>query len=399
MSERGQKITYEPGAGGSPPSVFRFPVQGEPGVCPVRMPTNDQQAVVLRSRSTVAAALTDARFSLNVDSRYAVTGAAYQSQDGLLRLDPPVITTIRREIAHTFSSKEIEKWKPEITQVAKGLVAKLKYANGPVDLNKAFCEPYVAEAMSITTGISRVDCLELFSLADRTLAIVDTAEDTQSIPHAWAELYVLCERLVDEKREKPDDKILSSIITALDNKGLSRKQVLSACTTIINGFPSPFPVLSVAAIEFMKRPEVVASCTENPALWLPSVDETLRYKANFAFAMPRIATEDVQIGDEVIKAGQVVIPSLAAAAMDPEVAENPTEFDPHQKARRNIVFGAGPHFCPGAALSRQWLEIGVRELFTGLPNLKLAVPEQQLTWLKGTLAMPESVPVYPGLTV
>jgi len=62
---------------------------------------------------------------------------------------------------------------------------------------------------------------------------------------------------------------------------------------------------------------------------------------------PRIALEDIRIGDVEIAAGQVVLPSLTAAAHDPKRVKCPGEVDILQAAPRKIVFGAGSHLCPG----------------------------------------------------
>ncbi len=206
-------------------------------------------------------------------------------------------------------------------------------------------------------------------------------------------MYSFCDKLIEEKRKTPDTSIISDVVAALDQKGLTKDQVLHATTTIINGFPTPFPVLSVATVELLRHPDVINACKKDPSLWQKAVSELLRYKAHFAFALPRVAMENITLGNETIQSGQVVLPSLTAAGHDPKYTERPDEFDIYQQAHRGSVFGAGSHFCPGAPLSRQWLEVGLQELFTELPNLRLAVREDQLKWQKGSLSTPETIPV------
>jgi cytochrome P450 len=120
----------------------------------------------------------------------------------------------------------------------------------------------------------------------------------------------------------------------------------------------------------------------------------MRYKAHFNFFLPRVATENVTLGDVSIRAGQVVLPSLHAAVTDPESFTDPSVFNTRRvQPQCNIVFGAGPHFCPGAALSRQWLQVALERLFATLPGLRLATSYSDLKWQPGSISMPKEVPV------
>jgi cytochrome P450 len=160
------------------------------------------------------------------------------------------------------------------------------------------------------------------------------------------------------------------------------------------GLGTPTSVLAVTALELTTRPEVVAACLASPARWPATVNELMRYRANFALALPRVALTDVRLNEScVVAKGQVVVPSLLAAAHDPARTARPAEFDPHQDAARNIVFGAGPHLCPGAALGRQWLVVGLHRLFARFSDLRLTVPAADLRWQDGTLPVPADIPV------
>ncbi|HUS26369.1 MAG TPA: cytochrome P450 [Nevskiaceae bacterium] len=386
-------ISFEPGPGGVPSSDVAY--SPDVPVCPMRLPTTGEEVLVLKSRAPVVAALASRDFSITAvdQDRFVTTGSAFRSPEDLLRLDPPATTTFRRPIGASFSESAIEKWRPHLEQKARALATKLESHPSPTDLIASYTEPFLAEAVTSTLGVPQSEWPTMLRLADTTLGSVQNMQDKGGITLAWEELYTYCDDLIENKRTNPDGSIFSNVVKGLEKANKSHDEILHACATILVGFPTPLPVLNVAAAELLRRPDTVSACLENPSLWAPTVKELLRYKAHFATVLPRIAMKDVQIGGIQIPAGQVVLPSLAAAAHDPEKVERPAECDPSQDASRNIVFGAGPHLCPGAALTRQWLEVSLGQLFTAHPKLRLAVPAGQLSWQRGGLSAPATIPV------
>jgi cytochrome P450 len=136
----------------------------------------------------------------------------------------------------------------------------------------------------------------------------------------------------------------------------------------------------------------VEACKSEPGLWQLVGDELMRHKAHFNFFLPRVATEDVVLGGKRVPVGQVLLPSLHAAATDPDLFPAPNVFNARRiQPRCSIVFGAGPHFCPGAALSRQWLQVALERLFRTLSGLRLAGSYHDLEWQAGSISMPKQI--------
>ncbi|MBV9160174.1 MAG: cytochrome P450 [Pseudonocardiales bacterium] len=338
--------------------------------------------------------MTDSRFSLagldpNEDT---VTGTGYQSSSGMLRQDVPHIRRIRHGIISLFSEQSIAPWREEVEEVADDLISKLPDGHQPPDLNKQYFEPLVVRAVALSAGITKEESDKLYDFSNKVLVRVETAEDRARICGAWRELYDYGSNLINRKLSDPDDRLLSKIFVQLKNTHLNDDQIVAASGTILAGFYTPFGILSVSAVELFRHPDVVEACQKESTLWERTIEELMRYKAHFNFFLPRVATEDVTLGDVKIHAGQVVLPSLHAAVNDPESFTYPNVFTTHRKqARCNIVFGAGPHFCPGAALSRQWLQVGLERLFTTLPGLRLTKQYSDLKWQPGSISMPKEV--------
>lgn len=388
-----EKLSFQSRTGGKPQDYFDF----SPDVLyPVSLPASDKRVLVVRDARMVRLIMTDSRFSLArlEPSEDTVTGTGYQSCNGMLRQDVPHIRRTRHGIMSHFSEQSIAPWRHDVEEVADDLISKLLDGCQPPDLNKRYFEPFIVKAVALSAGITEDESDKLYGFSNRVLVRVESADDRARICAAWGELYEYSSELIDRKLRDPDDRLLSRIFAEFKNTRLCHDEIVAASGTILAGFYTPFGILSVCAVELFRHPDVVKACQNEPRLWGRTVEELMRYKAHFNFFLPRVATEDVTLGEVDIRAGQVVLPSIHAAATDPNSFTRPNVFSiDRNRARCNIVFGAGPHFCPGAALSRQWLQVGLERLFITLPGLRLAKPYRELQWQPGSISMPHEVPV------
>ena len=126
------------------------------------------------------------------------------------------------------------------------------------------------------------------------------------------------------------------------------------------------------------------------------VEETLRYWGPVDFMInPRIAKEDVEHGEArtLPRASRMSV-GLASANRDPRRFPQPGRLRHHARRTRtrNIAFGKGIHICIGAPLARMEGQIAFETLFRRLPELRLAVPSEELRWsnsfLRGFAKLP-----------
>jgi cytochrome P450 len=386
-----EELSFQPRDGGTPQCYFDY---SSDGFHPVTLPASKKEVFVVRDARTVRRVMSDPRFSLarldpDADS---VTGTGFQSPSGMLRLDLPRIRHIRHGVTPLFSGQSVELWRREVEGVADGLINELSEGHPPADLNKRYFEPFIVRAVALSAGISDDESDRLYHFSNGVLVRVEGIEDRARISDVWRELYEYSSALISKKLSHPDERLLSKIFAELKNAGLTDDEVVAASGTILAGFYTPYGILSVSTVELFERPDVVEACKKDPTLWERTVEELMRYKAHFNFFLPRVATEDVVLGDVKIHAGQVLLPSLHAAVTDPERVAEPNEFNMRRtQCRHNIVFGAGPHFCPGAALARLWLQVGLERLFGTLPGVRLAKAYDDLEWQSGSISMPKEV--------
>jgi cytochrome P450 len=102
-----------------------------------------------------------------------------------------------------------------------------------------------------------------------------------------------------------------------------------------------------------------------------TVDELIRWCGPQLLAIPRQATEDVELAGELIKKGEPVTALLAAANRDPRAFADPERFDVHRASNNHLGFAHGPHFCLGAPLARVQTEVALTALFRRYPGLTI----------------------------
>ncbi len=107
-----------------------------------------------------------------------------------------------------------------------------------------------------------------------------------------------------------------------------------------------------------------------------AIDEILRIDDPFV-SNRRVATRDTEVSGCPMKAGQRVVLNWTAANRDPRVFGDPDAFDPEANAANNIVYGTGPHICPGRPLATLELRVFTRALLDAMQTIELAGPSER----------------------
>ncbi|CKL92518.1 cytochrome P450 121 CYP121 [Mycobacterium tuberculosis] len=153
--------------------------------------------------------------------------------------------------------------------------------------------------------------------------------------------------------------------------------------------------LTTALISLIQRPQLRNLLHEKPELIPAGVEELLRINLSFADGLPRLATADIQVGDVLVRKGELVLVLLEGANFDPEHFPNPGSIElDRPNPTSHLAFGRGQHFCPGSALGRRHAQIGIEALLKKMPGVDLAVPIDQLVWrTRFQRRIPERLPV------
>ncbi|MFK8023897.1 MAG: cytochrome P450, partial [Ilumatobacter sp.] len=182
----------------------------------------------------------------------------------------------------------------------------------------------------------------------------------------------------EKRREQPTGDLISTLVHAHvgedDAEPLSVAELQNLMHQLVTGgFETTTSALNHGMWLLTRRPDVQQRIRDDLSLVPSFVEEVLRYESPVQ-GLVRRATQDVEVGGVVIPEDAVVMVRYAAANRDAEQFDRPGDFDLDRGPAKHLAFGAGPHFCVGAALARQELTTAFTHWIERTSNIELARP-------------------------
>ena len=380
------RITFPPPAPVSPadpaPEVF-----AQLRSCPVaegELPDGSTAWLVGGYRQ-VRQVLTDQRFSraLAVAPGRSLRGIELSAADSIIAMDPPEHTRLRKLVASAFTVRRVEALRPRVAAIVDELIAAFTARPQPTDLMTSFSLPLPVRVICELLGAPAAG-MDKFRAWSATL-IGDWEQDSSEILTALAEMYEYLAELIRIRRTRAGDDLLCALVAARDSGDrLSEDELTNlACTILVAGYETTAHHISLSLLALLDHPAELARLRADPGLIPAAVEELLRYVRIGVLPLARVTTEDVELGDATIPAGEVVLPIIQAANRDPSVFSEPDRFHVTRSPANHLGFGGGAHHCLGAQLARVELQEALRGLVTRLPGLALAVPPAALSFKPG----------------
>lgn len=293
--------------------------------------------------------------------------------------DAPVHTQLRRMLVKMFTVGRILNMREPIEVLVDELIDEIKRTGPPSELTEAFALPLPALVIADLLGVPRED-REFFQACTKQRGILsESAEVTQAGGQGvFGYLLDLIGRIEDEGCG--GDSLLERLVAEQVRPGhLSREGAAGmGAALLVAGHHTTASMISVGLLVLLQNPQQLAALKADRTLIGDTVEELLRYVSIAHHHVPRAALEDVEVGGQLIRAGEGVISSIPAANRDPEVFPDPETFDIHNNARMHLAFGFGAHQCIGQALARLEMEIAFDTLLRRLPDLQLAIPANDI---------------------
>ena len=141
----------------------------------------------------------------------------------------------------------------------------------------------------------------------------------------------------------------------------------------LGGYETSASMLSLGTWVLLQHPESWETLRSGDAASVDRVvEELLRFVCPVQVAFPRIARRDLRVGEQDVRAGDIVLVSLTGAERDPARHVDPESFDPTTPTAGTLAFGHGLHRCVGAELARMELRTALVALARRFPDLALA---------------------------
>jgi cytochrome P450 len=328
----------------------------------------------------------DQRFSraLAVAPGRSLQGTEVFAAGSIMGLDPPEHTRLRRLVASAFTARRVEAMRPRVASIVGELIDALLDQPQPADLVASFSLPLPVQVICEMLGVPAED-VELFhAWSDAILG--DWQGDSEQIMVALVALYNYFAALIETRRARPADDLMTALIAARDEGDRLSEEELTTlgCTLLIGGHETTANQLNLSLLVLLDHPAELAKLRADPEMIPAAIEELMRYvRLGGGLPPARMTTEDVQLGGVTIRAGEVVMPLFATANRDPSVFSDPDRFDVSRVPGNHLAFGAGVHHCLGAQLARLELQEAFGGLLSRLPELRLAVPAEELRFKPG----------------
>lgn len=296
------------------------------------------------------------------------------------RMDPPELQRYRSLISQPFTPLAVEHYSTRIASLAAELLDRVSGRN-QMDIIEELAFPLPLRVLADLLGLPPQDY-------DRYARF---SQQMNGEPMPELRDYFL--ELLTERRQALRPGIISSLLEArLNGRPLTHEEVLGFCGQLFvgaNGEITPF--LGNAVKSLIEHPEVANELRAAPELMEGAIEEMLRYYPPLPTTGPRRATVDVELSGQIIREGQRVRPMMASANRDERVFTDPDRFDIRRRPNPHLSFVAGPHFCPGAHLSRLETRIVLTALLERFEEIQLA-PDATLspTGMQGTCSVNKS---------
>jgi cytochrome P450 len=335
------------------------------------------------------AVLGDARFSraaaVGRDNPRESAVDLSQVAESVLSMDPPEHTRIRKLVGKAFTPRRVEELRSRAGEIASGLIDGMLAGGPPADLVECLSFALPAIMICELLGVPESDRHTFRSWADATVSTTTVTPVQEQ--EAYLHLVGYLADLFAQRRAHPGDDLLTGLVQARDNDDrLSESEVLVlAMAVLVAGYETTAQQITNMMYTLLTHPRQLRRLRQQPELLPAAVEEMLRFNVFASAINARIATTDVELGDVLVRAGEPVLCSRSSANRDANVFSRADELDFSRVPNPHVAFGYGPHFCLGANLARMELQVALATILSRLPEVRIAVAEDSLTWHTGTL--------------
>jgi len=186
------------------------------------------------------------------------------------------------------------------------------------------------------------------------------------------QMFAFGRKLMADRRKNPRDDLISAIAKAeVEGEPLSDEFLDGSWLLIIfAGNDTTRNTLSGTMRLLTQFPDEKQKLIDNPDLMPNMVHEAIRMVSPVMY-MRRTLTKDVEMSGQKVAAGEKVVMYYGAANRDPDIFENPDQFQVERaNANKHIAFGLGPHVCLGQRIAMMQLDTAYRKILERFPNMR-----------------------------
>ncbi|MER5983784.1 cytochrome P450 [Streptomyces sp. NPDC001787] len=361
------------------PSLRRVPVPNSQ--------LGEVEAVLVTREDDARAVLSDPRYEVGFafDPDWSGPRSVMNQPGVLLNYDGDEHTRYRRMQSGAFTMKRIRALSGVIERIVEEHLDAVEKAGPGADLIRTFAEPLPLMVICELLGAPVEDRAAILERSS-TASSIDTTLEVQQDNFAAMTGYMA--GLVAAHRRDPGDNILGDLVRKHGAELTDDELVGMGLDVLVAGHGTLSGMIGLSALALLSHPEQLALLRDDAdgSLSVGAVEELLRLLA-VAPPLVRRAATDLSVDDQVIRAGEHVVISTLMANHGTGLTPSADELDLRRKPVPHLAFGYGRHQCVGQQLARLELRLALPALFRRFPDLRLAVPFEEIEYRTESLVL------------
>ena len=314
----------------------------------------------------------------------------------LVQMDDPDHMRYRRLTQGWFMGSNLRKLQQRVDELAVHYVDRMGEMGGECDFVKDVAIWFPLRVIMSIFGVPEEDeplmlklTQELFGSTDPDVARSFDMMDFMNVVLDFEKYFA---ELTEARRQNPTDDVASLIANAqIDGQQLPQHETNGYYMIIATaGHDTTSSSTAGGLLELINNPEQMAKLRADVDGLMPTaIDEMIRWVSPVRHFM-RTATEDCEVGGQMIREGESAILWYPSANRDERVFDSPFEFRIDRKDAKQIAFGFGAHVCLGQHLAKMEMASLYRALLERVDRIELAGEPQytQSTFVGGLKTLP-----------
>ena len=287
-----------------------------------------------------------------------------------MEVDPPVQSRYRALLLPVFSPGRMKSIEGRVRAVADSLIDGF-IDDGECEFVADFAEKLPTTIFTEMMGLPLDQAPRFHNWKNILLHGHHDDPDGTVRARAGQELNEYLSDLLADRKQNPGEDIISTLHSAdVDGDKLTDEEILDITYLLfLAGLDTVASSLGLHFLHFAQRPDLRDQLVKDPAVIPLAVEEMLRVES--LILAGRTATQDVEIGGQLIRKGDRVLINTVAADRDPAMFDDPDEIRFDRGRSRHVAFGVGPHRCAGSHLARIELSVAYEHWHRRIPTYRL----------------------------